>query len=356
MSLILRNTKGSPLTWTEMDDNLTYLESLTGDVPGTNYVIVKGTGTPTENGTELEEAYITAKTMSPDSDNIISLLVHPGYYEVATQFVMDTPYINLISLTSNRDINLILTGGGSPILIDTDYTHVRGINIDDDYGPFEISNDLPNIVIENCKGGVNSFGKSNIIKVSGTFIDCEAYNNSFGHMSEASGVFIRCISGGNSFGHMSEASGTFIDCKSQDGGSFGGGAGLGTNKIASGTFIRCSSIGLFSGPSFGYDEASGIFIDCESQSNNSFGHIVSSGEFTNCKSVGSAFGGPGGSTSSGVYNNCIAGDRSFGSDNVGSTLTGQLYYCRLTDGTFGSVSGTGRTYFCIDGNGDVNNQ
>ena len=46
--LILRNTKGSPLTYTEMDDNFSYLEGLTDDVPGTNYVVVKGTGTPTE--------------------------------------------------------------------------------------------------------------------------------------------------------------------------------------------------------------------------------------------------------------------------------------------------------------------
>ena len=32
--LILRNDKGSPLTYTEMDDNLTYLESIANDPIG----------------------------------------------------------------------------------------------------------------------------------------------------------------------------------------------------------------------------------------------------------------------------------------------------------------------------------
>jgi hypothetical protein len=38
------------------------------------------------------------------------------------------------------------------------------------------------------------------------------------------------------------------------------------------------------------------------------------------------------------------------------TLSGKLFYCRLTLGTFATVSGSGRTYYCVDGNGDPNNQ
>lgn len=42
MGLILRNVKGSKLTWTEMDDNLTYLESLNGaGVVSTTYLSLK---------------------------------------------------------------------------------------------------------------------------------------------------------------------------------------------------------------------------------------------------------------------------------------------------------------------------
>jgi hypothetical protein len=54
-----------------------------------------------------------------------------------------------------------------------------------------------------------------------------------------------------------------------------------------------------------------------------------------------------------VFNSCIGGDNSFGKHG---TLSGFLYYCKLTSGTFESVSGFGRTVLCIDGNNDQNNQ
>jgi hypothetical protein len=38
------------------------------------------------------------------------------------------------------------------------------------------------------------------------------------------------------------------------------------------------------------------------------------------------------------------------------TLSGKLFYCRITLGTFATVSGSGRTYYCVDGNGNPNNQ
>jgi len=37
-------------------------------------------------------------------------------------------------------------------------------------------------------------------------------------------------------------------------------------------------------------------------------------------------------------------------------LSGKLYYCRLTYGTFKTVSLGGRTVLCIDGNNNQNNQ
>jgi hypothetical protein len=55
-----------------------------------------------------------------------------------------------------------------------------------------------------------------------------------------------------------------------------------------------------------------------------------------------------------VFTNCIGGASSF--DGASATLTGKLYYCRLTSGTFKTVSGSGITRYCIDGNGDTNNQ
>ena len=79
---------------------------------------------------------------------------------------------------------------------------------------------------------------------------------------------------------------------------------------------------------------------------------TASGTFTNCIGEDNSFGGIGG-TASGTYTNCISGGNSFGSSG---TLSGKLFYCRLTSGTFATVSGSGRTYYCVDGNGDPNNQ
>ena len=71
----------------------------------------------------------------------------------------------------------------------------------------------------------------------------------------------------------------------------------------------------------------------------------------NCQGGDYSFGGFG--TASGVFTNCIGGNLSFGKIGI---LNGFLYYCRLTLGTFQTVSGGGRTVLCIDGNNNQNNQ
>ena len=88
----------------------------------------------------------------------------------------------------------------------------------------------------------------------------------------------------------------------------------------------------------------------------SFGGLgTASGTFTNCTGAWSSFGAEG--TASGTFNNCQGGDFSFGGSNTASgTLSGKLYYCRMTQGTFATVSSGGRTVLCIDGNDDQNNQ
>jgi len=73
----------------------------------------------------------------------------------------------------------------------------------------------------------------------------------------------------------------------------------------------------------------------------------------NCTGGDDSFGG-GGGTASGTFTDCIGGVGSFGGG--GGTLDGFLYYCRLTSGTFVTVSGSGRTVLCIDGNNNQNNQ
>jgi hypothetical protein len=55
-----------------------------------------------------------------------------------------------------------------------------------------------------------------------------------------------------------------------------------------------------------------------------------------------------------VFNSCIGRSNSFGGG--GGILSGFLYYCKRTSGLFETVSGSGRTVLCIDGNNNQNNQ
>ncbi len=182
----------------------------------------------------------------------------------------------------------------------------------------------------NCKGGIGSFGGDalpDFSMVSGNFTGCIGGNNSFGgEYYTASGTFNNCIGGNDCFGgpFYGTASGTFNNCI---GGNdcFGGFAG----GTASGTFNNCiGGNSCFSGQGG-----------------------TASGTFNNCIGGDTCFGFVG--TVSGTFNNCIGGDSSFGAFG---TLSGKLYYCRLTTGTFETVSGGGITRLCIDGSNVENNQ
>jgi hypothetical protein len=343
MTLITRTAKGSKLTIAEMDGNLTYLEQLAqqgGGLEGTQYLFVTANGTDTENATELQAAYDAAKTMSPSADNRITVVAAPGTYKFPSTFVMDTEFIDLVSLTGNRDVvfdidvvdpfqydtdTFDIISIGECLLIDKDNVFVKGIkgkfylspNWDvywwsgegqnKDYTlPIQISDNLPNIIVENCEGGPFSFGSditygNSPINISGVFKGCKGEDFSFGGSSIASGVFKNCIGGSTCFGSYGVASGTFTDCQSKDN-SFG------TLGIASGVFTNCI------GDTFCVDgEASGTFI--------------------NCKGESFSFGG-----------------------GASGTLSGKLFYCRLTSGTFETVSGGGVTVLCIDGNNQINTQ
>jgi hypothetical protein len=128
--------------------------------------------------------------------------------------------------------------------------------------------------------------------------------------------------------------------------SFGGGI----SDTASGTFTNCIG-GEFSFGSGG--TASGTFTNCIGGYGSFGGGGTASGTFTDCQGGAYSFGGGISNTASGTFTNCIGGDNSFGGSGF---LSGKLYYCRLTTGTFSTVSSGGRTYYCVDGNGNVNNQ
>ena len=308
-----------------------------GGLEGTSYVYVSANGTDVENATELNAAYTLAKTMSPSATNRIAIVAAPGYYNFGTSvFTMDTQYIDLVSLDSNRSIifnaplDLSFSEYGS-INITANDVFVKGVDVQTKN--FTIASNLSQLKIENCRGGDFSFGGdptfgSNLITVSGTFTNCTGGDLSFGFGSVASGIFTNCVGGSSSFaGYSGTASGTFTNCTGGNyafGGAFGG--------IASGIFINC----------IGGEATFGGYLG------------TASGNFTNCTGTLYSFGGASG-TASGIFTNCAGGGSSFGS---GGILSGKLYYCRIasTGWFFNTVSGTGLTRYCIDGNNVANNQ
>ena len=272
-----------------------------GGLKGSNYVYVAAAGTDIQNAAELLAAYTTAQGKSPSATNRITVIASPGYYNFgATAFTMNTQYIDLVSLDGNRSIIFNSSNSAGTISITANDVFVKGV--DTLTKAFTIATNLNLLKVENCKGGDSSFGA--FVIVSGTFNNCIAGGASFGFYDTASGTFNNCIAGGDSFGSgagYSSASGIFNNCTSTDD-SFGG-----SNGTASGTFNNCiAGVRSFS-------------------KNNT----------------------------TGILTNCVGGVDSFG--RIG-TLSGKLYYCRLTSGTFVTVSGGGITRYCLDGTNTANNQ
>lgn len=291
-----------PKKVTELTERIEEGGGLEGSgLEGSQYVFVTANGTDVENAQELQDAYDLAKTMSPSATNRITIICGNGNYNFLSDFVMDTQYIDLVSLDGNRSV--IFDGTGT-ISITANDVFVKGVDVGTKN--FTIADDLNLLKVENCQGGDFSFGGdetfgSNPITVSGTFTNCEGGELSFGSFGIASGTFTDCQGGMDSFGGRGTASGTFTDCQGSDE-SFGG-----------------------------------------------FG--TASGTFTNCQGSFDSFGSSG--TASGTFTNCTAGGSSFGRFGA---LEGKLYYCRLTSGTFQTVSGDGITRLCIDGDNNENNQ
>jgi hypothetical protein len=355
------------------------LVAIGGGLGGTQYVFVAADGTDLQNAAELQAAYVTAQGMSPSITNRITVIAAPGSYNFNTvNFEMDTDYIDLVSLDGNKSI---VFNGSNTIEITTNDVFVRGVDVGT--LSFTVANSLNLLRVENCSGGDYSFGWNGT--ASGTFTNCTGLYGSFGgDTGTANGVFTNCTGGNFSFGGNGIASGVFTDCTGLDrafgsggtadgtftdcsGGddSFGGNAGTasggftnctggdnsfgGGGGTASGTFINC--IGGFGSLGGNTGTASGVFTNCTG-ADRAFGwNGNADGTFTNCTGRGGAFGG--GGTASGVFNSCIGGSNSFGD---GGTLDGFLYYCRLTSGSFETVSGAGVTRLCIDGSNVENNQ
>lgn len=348
MSLKIKRGNGAPsVTLLEGEP---YLDIDTGDIyigdgnenqqhekssgaGGTYWSIVSSSGTPSENGAALlaEYARVKALGLSLDADTRYTIYIPAGQYDLASEFTVDTAYIDIKSLSGQKEVHLT----SETINVTADNIEVVGIDVGTQ--AFKGCDDLANIVITNCEGtGEESFGGST---ASGTFINCEGGDESFGGSSSfgssrtASGTFIDCTGGDESFGGAGTASGTFINCTGEEF-SFG--------FIGSGTFKNCTS----SDASFGGGGiASGTFTNCEGDDQSFGAGNTASGTFTNCKGGDYSFGGDG--TASGTFTNCEGYTYSFGG-GYGGTASGTFLWCRVTSGSFPSLASGGIQRMCLN--------
>jgi len=346
--------------------------------PSTNDDDHELTGLISGNVTEIYHMVFSKAVGCPLSNDEVTNIVSEFLAIRNSSGTTNELLTNLNSSYSNLTQQVVPVSPAFTIFVTANDVFIKGVDVLEKQ--FKIGDNLDLLRVENCSGGAASFG-ANGISAAGTFVNCRAGNASFGGGGKASGTFIDCIAGNVSFGFgyssSQGATGTFINCIGGNesfgvgaGGSsgtftncIGGDSSFGYNGIASGTYTDCVG-GI---QSFGYQgTASGIFTNCIADDDGFGGNGTANGTFINCRSgirsygynaVGTftnciggddSFGSYG--TASGTFNNCIGGDDSFGGKPSVGTLTGKLYYCRLTSGSFQTLTGTGLMRACVDGN------
>jgi len=272
-------------------------------------------------GDDLATKYAQAKTLTPrgnalSSENRATLIIYPGTYTLSTTLIIDEEFVDIFGIGSQKWSPVVLFTGAS-INVSANDINVTGIG--STTLPLLTTGSKPLSHFENCRGTFQSFGYGSGNPASGTYIGCFVNDT------------------GGSFGGLSAADGRFVDCRCTGSGSFGGSMALNTEQVASGIFDRCTA----STQSFGY--AAGF-----------------SGTAYNCQGSSLSFGArpqTGITGVTGTLYNCVGGTDSFGGGTgAGTKITGRLYYCRLTSGTFQTVTSPGITRLCIDGSNVENNQ
>ena len=332
-------------------------EMATKNGEGTNFIVVDvSADDAVTNGANLLAAYAAAKLLTPNgaalsATNRAVVLVPPGRYDLGTTpLILNTQFVDLVGVSGDPKHVLItsaVTAANSGTIVQSaNDIRVRAVTVQNtastrnnwdssDASAYAPQGAYTMTVWEDVTfdDGSSSWSTRLGMKYSGTFTRCAGGESAFGggFGGDASGTFTNCTGGINAFGGFSgTASGTFIGCTGGEA-AFGGQFGT-----ASGTFTNCMG------------------------GENSFGAFgTASGTFTNCTGGESSFGGSSstgaGNIASGTFTNCVGGGYSFGGGGDG-TLTGKLYFCRLTGGSFQTVSGSGQTRYCLDGTNTANNQ
>ena len=228
-------------------------------------------------------------------------------------------------------------------------------------------------LFKNCLSGIRCFGFEN---AAGTYINCIGGSDCFGGYeldSVASGIFINCVGGDNCFGGKGGgiASGEFINCIGGDS-SFGGNSVFVSHDnqaLASGKFTNCTGGYVSFGGGAGL--ASGVFKNCVGKDYSFGGHMEYSagaylspnvgkapGTFISCTGGYGSFGGHAGEAS-GTFIDCTGDEYAFGGHMTGlqktniGTASGTFKNCTGGNGSFGGNGGTaaGGTFYYCDGQG-----
>jgi hypothetical protein len=264
-------------------------------ISGESHVVVTAGGTAVQNAAALQAAYTAAKSETPYG----SALSATNRYTI----IAAPGYYDFESTAFTMDaqyIDLVSLDGNRSVIF----------NSENSAGTISITANDVFVKGVDVQTKVFTIATNlNLLKVE----NCKGGEASFGNGITVSGTFTNCSGGVGSFGGEGTASGTFTNCTGS-GLSFGGVGSFGGNGTASGTFTNCrGGFGAFAG------------------------------------------GDMSGGTASGTFTNCTGSVLSFGNSD-GGVLSGKLYYCRLTSGTFNTVSGAGKTRLCIDGSDVENNQ
>lgn len=270
-----------------------------GGLNGKQTVLVKGNGTPTENGAELVAAYATAKAANKEAGTRFTVLVTPGVYEVTSELLFDADYVNVISLASNLPASVVITGFG--IGCSGSFSHMHGLSTGNNR--FRVESGLTEFSASWCAGGNYSFGgyktgeSPEDANFNGTFFNCEAGVESFGTMSTFdNGNYYDCTGSNFCFGSGSISLG-FVERCTAGGGSYGG---FNSNRSRAGS---------------------------------------ASGQYVDCLAFNDSFGGGAGGSATGKFILCESGANSFGSDS--GSFTGKAHYCIANgNGSFNTPGGT----------------
>jgi hypothetical protein len=379
MATIITNTDiGANLGFAGSPLKLVAREQLRGN----NYIVVYGNNNTVEqNGIELVSKLNFAKISTPNGlplseTNRMTVLVAPGVYHLAffiNWLEMDTPYIDLVSLTGDADVFLTSLNSATAIKVTTSDIKIKGFNLTEQSNNIIIegsysNNYFENIIgsdgsfsngtfggevagnFKNCVGGFTSFADINNeeILISSTLENCTALDFSFGHEIKES-TLINCLGTFRNFGYKSITDSYLTDCTAQ-GDSFGCEEG-----IIGSTLTNCTADGF----SFGRTNVPGqITIIKNSQLNNCKAGLNSfavensnDSSFINCVGEYESFGAD---KAYGIYKNCKGGDNSFGAGLQGwSSLQagGNFYSCEAGINSFGTNFANGVFHSCIAAGG-----